>query len=76
MGPINVFNCFEMRCFMPFEFTILDMLQGFRTPSLDNFILLITSLANYVWYVLIIGLLLNKPTRKLGVILVVAMILQ
>ena len=61
---------------MPFEFTILDMLQGFRTPSLDNFILLITSLANYVWYVLIIGLLLNKPTRKLGVILVVAMILQ
>ena len=61
---------------MPFEFTILDMLQGFRTPSLDNFILLITSLANYVWYILIIGLLLNKPTRKLGVILAVAMILQ
>ena len=61
---------------MPFEFTILDTIQGFRTPAFDNFILLITSLANYVWYVLIIGLLLNKPTRKLGVILVVAMILQ
>lgn len=61
---------------MPFEFTILDMLQGFRTPFLDNFILLITSLASYVWYILIIGFLLNKPTRKLGVILAVAMILQ
>lgn len=61
---------------MPFEFTILDMLQGFRTPVLDNFILLITSLANYVWYILIIGLLLNKPTRKIGAILAVAMILQ
>ena len=61
---------------MTFEFTILDMLQGFRTPLLDNFILLITSLANYVWYILIIGLLMKKPTRKLGVILAVAMILQ
>ena len=61
---------------MPFEFTILDMLQGFRTPAFDNFILIITSLANYVWYVLIIGFLLNKSTRKLGVILAVAMILQ
>lgn len=61
---------------MPFEFTILDMLQGFRTPFLDNFILLITSLASYVWYILIIGFLLNKPTRKIGAILAVAMILQ
>ena len=61
---------------MPFEFTILDMIQGFRTPVFDNFILLITNLANYVWYVLIIGLLLNKPTRKLGIVLAVAMILQ
>ena len=61
---------------MPFEFTILDMIQGFRTSVLDNFILLITSLASYVWYILIIGFLLNKPTRKLGVILAVAMILQ
>ena len=61
---------------MPFEFTILDTIQGLRTPAFDNFILLITSLANYVWYILIIGLLLNKPTRKLGVILAVAMILQ
>lgn len=61
---------------MPFEFTILDMIQWFRTPVFDNFILLITSLASYVWYILIIGFLLNKPTRKLGVILAVAMILQ
>lgn len=61
---------------MPFEFTILDMIQGFRTSVFDNFILLITSLASYVWYILIIGFLLNKPTRKLGVILAVAMILQ
>lgn len=61
---------------MPFEFTILDMIQGFRTSVFDNFILLITSLASYVWYILIIWFLLNKPTRKLGVILAVAMILQ
>ena len=61
---------------MSFDFTILDAIQGFRTPVFDNFILLITSLASYVWYILIIGFLLNKPTRKLGVILAVAMILQ
>ena len=61
---------------MPFEFTILNILQEFRTPVLDSFILFVTNLANYVWYVLIIGLLINKPTRKLGVILVFAMILQ
>lgn len=61
---------------MPFEFTILDMIQGFRTSVFDNFILLITSLASYVWYILIIGFLLNKPTRKIGAILAVAMILQ
>lgn len=61
---------------MPFEFTILNILQEFRTPVLDSFILFVTNLANYVWYVLIIGLLINKPTRKLGVILAFAMILQ
>ena len=61
---------------MPFEFTILDMLQGFRTPAFDQVVLFITSLANYVWIILIIWLLLNKPTRKLGIILAVAMILQ
>ena len=61
---------------MPFEFTILNTLQEIHTPVLDIFILSITSIANYVWYILITGLLLNKPTRKLGVILAVAMILQ
>ena len=61
---------------MPFEFTILNTLQEIHTPVLDIFILSITTIANYVWYILITGLLLNKPTRKLGVILAVAMILQ
>ena len=61
---------------MPFEFTILNLIQSLRTPAFDQVVLFITSLANYVWYILIIGLLLNKPTRKLGVILAVAMILQ
>ena len=61
---------------MPFEFTILNTLQEIHTPVLDIFILSITSIANYVWYIFIIGLLLNKLTRKLGVILAVAMILQ
>lgn len=61
---------------MPFEFTILNLIQSLRTPAFDQVVLFITSLANYVWYILIICLLLNKPTRKLGVILAVAMILQ
>ena len=42
----------------------------------DQVVLFITVLANYVWYILIIGLLMNKPTRKIGIVLAVAMILQ
>ena len=61
---------------MPFEFTILNTIQELRTPALDQFVLFITSLANYVWYVLILGLLLHKPTRKLGIVLAIAMTLQ
>ena len=61
---------------MPFEFTILNLIQSLRTPAFDQVVLFITSLANYVWYILIIGLLMNKPTRKIGIILAVAMILQ
>ena len=61
---------------MAFEFSILHLIQSLRTPLFDHIVLFITSLANYVWYILIIGFLLNKPTRKLGVVLVVAMILQ
>ena len=61
---------------MSFEFSILNLIQGLRTPLFDHIVLFITSLANYVWIILIIWLLLNKPTRKLGVILAVAMILQ
>ena len=61
---------------MPFEFSILHLIQSLRTPLFDHIVLFITSLANYVWYILIMGLLINKPTRKLGVVLVVAMILQ
>ena len=61
---------------MPFEFSILYLIQSLRTPAFDQVVLFITSLANYVWIILIIWLLLNKPTRKLGVILAVAMILQ
>ena len=61
---------------MPFEFSILNLIQGLRTPMFDQIVIFITSLANYMWYILIIGLLLNKPTRKIGVVLVVAMILQ
>ena len=61
---------------MPYEFSILNLIQGLRTPMFDQIVIFITSLANYVWYILIIGLVLNKPTRKIGVVLVVAMILQ
>ena len=61
---------------MSFEFSILNLIQGLRTPLFDHIVLFITSLANYVWYILIMGLLINKPTRKIGIILAVAMILQ
>ena len=61
---------------MSFEFSILNLIQVLRTPLFDHIVLFITSLANYVWYILIMGLLINKPTRKIGIILAVAMILQ
>ena len=61
---------------MSVEFSILHLIQSLRTPLFDHIVLFITSLANYVWYILIIGLLLNKPTRTLGEVLEVAMTLH
>lgn len=61
---------------MPFEFIILNTIQDIRTPLLDGIVLYITELASYIWYILIVALLVRRSSRKLGVVLAVAMILQ
>lgn len=63
---------------MPFEFQILDWLQTLHNPFLDHFMKLMTSLGDSVipWIVVISILLIYPKTRRLGVILGIAMILD
>lgn len=60
------------------EIEILNMLQKIRTPLLDIFMSNITKLGNagIVWIVLTIVLLLIPKTRKSGLILAVALIVD
>lgn len=60
------------------EIEILNMIQKIRTPLLDIFMSNITKLGNagIVWILLTIVLLLIPKTRKSGLILVVALIVD
>lgn len=60
---------------MGIEFTILDFLQGIRTPVGDAVMCFITKLgdAGMIWIVLAVILLLIPKTRKTGIVIMAAL---
>lgn len=61
------------------EIAILDFIQTiFKSSLMDRFMVLFTTLGNegIIYYILLVLLLLNKKTRKLGVILGISMLLN
>lgn len=63
---------------MAFEFTILDALQKIHTPVLDKIMVFFTTLGGIgiIWIALILYLLINKKTRRMGFLVMVALILE
>lgn len=63
---------------MGIELQILNLIQGIRTPFLDTFMSAVTRLgdAGIIWIVLTILLLIIPKTRKTGVVLAVALIID
>lgn len=63
---------------MGFEFQILDAIQLLRSPVLDEMMCFITRLGNggCIWILLAVILLINKKTRKVGIVMAVTMILE
>lgn len=63
---------------MAFEFSILNALQKIHTPVLDKIMVFFTTLGGIgiIWIVLILFLLINKRTRKMGFLVMVALILE
>ena len=61
---------------MGFEFSILDFIQGIRTPALDTIMCFITKLGNagILWILLAAVLIAIPKTRKSGVIVMVALV--
>ena len=61
------------------EIAILDLIQTiFKSPLMDRIMVLITTLGNegILYYIILALLLVNKKTRKLGVILGISMLLN
>ena len=61
------------------EIAILDFIQMLlKNPLMDRIMVLITTLGNegILYYIILVLLLINKKTRKLGVILGVSMLLN
>lgn len=63
---------------MGLEIQILDWIQGFHTPMGDTLMTFITSLgdAGKIWIILTIILLVMPKTRKTGVVMAIALILD
>lgn len=63
---------------MGFEFQILDWFQTLHTPALDKFMTSVTKLGNagMLWIVLTLILLIIPKTRKTGVILAAALLVD
>ena len=63
---------------MGIEFQILDALQKIHTPILDKFMAAITSLGNagIIWIILAAVLLIYPKTRKTGIIVAAALIVD
>jgi len=61
-----------------FEIQILDWIASLRTPIGDAFFPVLTSFSNHgeIWIVLGIVLLIFKKTRKLGIMLLLALLLD
>ena len=61
------------------EIAILDFIQTIlKSPLMDRIMVLFTTLGNegIIYYIILVLLLLNKKTRKLGVILGISMLLN
>lgn len=60
------------------ELRILDFLQTIHTPLLDNILAFITSLGNagIIWIVLAVVLLILPKTRKTGIIVAAALLMD
>lgn len=63
---------------MEFEFKILDFLQSIRIPILDTTMCFVTKFGNWgiVWIALAVVLLIIPKTRKSGLIVLVALIVD
>lgn len=63
---------------MGIELQILNLIQGIRNPFLDTFMSAVTRLgdAGIIWIVLTIVLLIIPKTRKTGIALAVALIIE
>lgn len=60
------------------ELQILDWIQTLRTPLMDQLMCFITALGNggFIWILLAIVLMIIPKTRKTGIILMVALVLD
>lgn len=61
---------------MGFEFAILNLIQGLRTPFLDTLMPMISSFGGSVWIVLALVLLVRPQTRKAGIIVTAALLVD
>lgn len=63
---------------MEIEIKILDLIQGIRTPEIDKVMCIITSLGNAgaIWIILAFMLLIIPKTRKSGILLAVALLID
>lgn len=64
---------------MAWEFTLLDWIQtNIRTPWLDTVVANFSSLGNIgtLWLILACALILYKPTRRTGIFLAIALLLE
>lgn len=60
------------------ELHILDWIQNLRTPLLDQFFSVYTTIGNFgeIWIVLILILFINKKTRKLAIFSALALVIS
>lgn len=73
---VRVFLLHERRINMPVEIEILNQIQNIRTDILDILMPKISALGNagMIWIILAAALLIIPKTRKLGVIVAIALI--
>ena len=66
-----------MNAIMQWDFSVLDQIAAGRTPVLDSFFSVFTHLGDpVVWVVLLIALLAFRKTRRIGICITAAVILD